>query len=82
MTDFVYLIQFKVFLCIANTGKWQTFTANTVRLPYKLAESHIIQEQSVRLLVLIHQKYERISIFKILKVKSGISEHKYGKKNM
>ena len=41
MIDFVEL---KTFLYIANTGKWQRFTVNTVHLLYKLAESHIMPE--------------------------------------
>ena len=38
------------------------------------------QEQIVKLLAVIPQKNKRISIFKILKAKSGMPEHKDGKK--
>ena len=40
------------------------------------------QEQINRLLVLIHHENIRISIFKIPKSKSGMVEHKNGKKNI
>ena len=50
----------------------QRFTANTVHLLYKLAESN---------LMLWKIKDRQISIFKIPKAKSGILEQKNGKEN-
>ena len=54
--DYFFFIKLTIFLYIANTGKQQTFTAHTVNLLYKLAETYHTKEQINRLLVVIHHK--------------------------
>ena len=68
---------------MANTCKWHAFTVHTVHKWHKLAESHIMPETYCETAGCnTSRKHTWISIFENAKSKSGIPEHKKGKKNI
>ena len=76
MIDFVKV---KTFLYIAKLVN----SKYLLEILYKLAESHIMPgTNSYTAGCHTSRKYTRISIFKVPKAKSGMPEHKNGKKNI